>query len=660
MAFAIKRKLLSDEGGGFDLVADAIGAGDGAQLTVLQRASLYRWDVVVALIAIPLLWFWMMHWLAPRIRLALTVLLTWVVTLSLFAELKTYWEVGAFLPARTLAAGVFGPGRGYAAEYLATTSAAKLVVLLTASALLAVLAYGLDRLRWSPGGLDSIGRGKATFALGVLGLALSIVPPHLPRTPFSRSGMSIGVLSFAGIGTSAPSAEDLSDAGPQQLMAAYRSLTQAPVPNVPSPFFGAAKGYNVLVYLYETLPYACANEPGADSALVHFRELERQGFVARSHYATYPYSRRAYFSIYSGWYPDHGMRSYLDLWSSETIPMVPGLVSSAAAVGYTTMTFVPEVASEWDNDVRRFKSLGFQQHLVPPHAELALAPRVPEARVGWQRQRDNDSRAMLIAAITEQASSGRPWLAAFNPQLTHGPWPGASTSGDDAAICAKGLPLFGEVDDGLGEVLAALERSGQRDRTVIVTLGDHGLRTSAEFPGFRGATLDDITFHVPLVIHVPKLLQTAHTIEWPTSHVDIAPSVLDLLGIDVNRSVEQGSPMWDPRLSERRIFIYAQGYLGADGYVDPQRAVMLNYFLGSVAYTPWNGVLRFTAADLLAARGGVAADSMAAPLHRSVALQRLFVTKLSGLQTVEANAMLHAPRTVTRLEVGAPGSGSVR
>jgi hypothetical protein len=659
MAFAIKRKILSDEGGGYDFVADSLGAGDGSHLTAFQRLSLYRWDVVVALIAIPLLWTLLMHRVSSRVRLGLTILFTFAATLSLFIELKTYWEVGTFLPARVLAAGVFGPGRAYAAEYLATTSVAKLGILLLGSATIAGSAYLLERRRWSVAGIDAIALKTATVTLGALGLTLSVLPPHLPRTPFGRSGMSIGLLGFAGIGTSTPGADDLADAGPEQLLAAYRELAAAPVPNGPSSYYGVARGFNVLVYLYETLPYACSEGPTADSALVNFRALEREGFVARSHYATYPYSRRAYFSIYSGWYPEHGMRSYLDRWSGDVVPMVPGLVSSAAAVGYSTMTFVPEVASEWENDVRRFKSLGFQQHLVPPDAELALAARAPDERVVWQRKRDDDTRAMLIAAITERASRGRPWLAAFNPQLTHGPWPGASSAGNDAAICAQGLPLFREVDAGLGEVLAALERTGQRDRTVVVALGDHGLRTSAEYPGFHGATLEDITFHVPLVIHVPRLLQATHAIEWTTSHVDIAPTLLDLLGIDVNRGTEQGSPMWDSRLGRRRIFIYAQGYLGADGYVDPERAVMLNYFLGGVAQTPWTGVLRFSTADLLAQSGG-AADSIAATLYRSVAVHRLFVTKLATAPVGDAGRVPHAADTASTRPAPARGEGPVR
>jgi arylsulfatase A-like enzyme len=363
--------------------------------------------------------------------------------------------------------------------------------------------------------------------------------------------------------------------------------------------------------------------------LRNLRALERDGFVTASHYATYPYSRRAYYSIYSGWYPAHGMRGSLDLIDQED-PHLPGLVSTARAAGYHTMAFVPEVASEWEDDIKRYRSLGFDQHLVPPNAELAFAPQGAEERVAWQRQRDNDARAMLIAAIDSAATSGRPWLATFNPQLTHGPWPGAASAGNEARICALGLKLFDEVDRGLGEILDALERTGQRDRTVVVALGDHGLRTSAEYPAFRGATLDDITFHVPLVIHVPGLFREAHPIPWRTSHVDIAPSVLDLLGLSARRQFEQGSPMWDPRLEHRRIFVYAQGYLGADGYIDDTNAVMLNYFLGSVSRTPWNGSLRFATRDLLSS-AGAPSDSAAAVLHRAVAIQRLYLSRLSVL-----------------------------
>lgn len=86
-----------------------------------------------------------------------------------------------------------------------------------------------------------------------------------------------------------------------------------------------------------------------------------------------------------------------------------------------------------------------------------------------------------------------------------------------------------------------------------------------------------------MLISAPKVLSQAVRIPWVTSHIDIAPSVLDLLGIVDDRELEQGSPMWNSALTARRVFIFAQGYLGVDGYVEGDRAVMMNYMLKGVS-----------------------------------------------------------------------------
>jgi hypothetical protein len=41
--------------------------------------------------------------------------------------------------------------------------------------------------------------------------------------------------------------------------------------------------------------------------------------------------------------------------------------------------------------------------------------------------------------------------------------------------------------------------------------------------------------------------------------------------------------MWNPALKDRRVFIFAQVYLGVDGYVEGDRAVMMNYMLRGVS-----------------------------------------------------------------------------
>ena len=84
-----------------------------------------------------------------------------------------------------------------------------------------------------------------------------------------------------------------------------------------------------------------------------------------------------------------------------------------------------------------------------------------------------------------------------------------------------------------------------------------------------------------------------------TSHIDIAPSVLDLLGIEDDRGLELGSPMWEPALADRTTFFFARSYLGADGYQRSNEAVMVRYLYGGVLRAEWNGALRFRATDLI-------------------------------------------------------------
>ena len=51
-----------------------------------------------------------------------------------------------------------------------------------------------------------------------------------------------------------------------------------------------------------------------------------------------------------------------------------------------------------------------------------------------------------------------------------------------------------------------------------------------------------------------------------TSHIDLTPSILDLIGVTEGRDFELGSPMWDERIGRRATFFWANEYLGADGF----------------------------------------------------------------------------------------------
>jgi arylsulfatase A-like enzyme len=93
-------------------------------------------------------------------------------------------------------------------------------------------------------------------------------------------------------------------------------------------------------------------------------------------------------------------------------------------------------------------------------------------------------------------------------------------------------------DDGIGELLAALDASGVRDETLVVLTADHG----EEFLDHGGLghtrTLYEEVVRVPLAIRLPGA--TARIVEQAVSLVLLPPTILDLIGVPVDDRVFHG------------------------------------------------------------------------------------------------------------------------
>ena len=93
--------------------------------------------------------------------------------------------------------------------------------------------------------------------------------------------------------------------------------------------------------------------------------------------------------------------------------------------------------------------------------------------------------------------------------------------------------LHADVDRHLGEVLAALDATRFHNTIVVFTsdhgdiLGAHGGLHQKWYMAYEEAV------RVPLVVSVPGK-QSARTVPIPTSHIDVAPTILGLAGIDHN------------------------------------------------------------------------------------------------------------------------------
>jgi len=94
----------------------------------------------------------------------------------------------------------------------------------------------------------------------------------------------------------------------------------------------------------------------------------------------------------------------------------------------------------------------------------------------------------------------------------------------DASEVAAYYQCIARFDDGLGLLLAAVERAGFASRTVILVMSDNG----PPFPGAK-STCYEPGLRTPLVVAWPGV--APRVVATPVSLIDIAPTVLDAAGL---------------------------------------------------------------------------------------------------------------------------------
>jgi arylsulfatase A-like enzyme len=133
-------------------------------------------------------------------------------------------------------------------------------------------------------------------------------------------------------------------------------------------------------------------------------------------------------------------------------------------------------------------------------------------------------------------------IAGHHPYATpeRGPFPDS----DDASQYLNALH-FG--DSALGRFLAGLKVRGLDTNTLIVIYGDHG-EAFGQHDGNYGHTLYlyEENLHVPVLMVLPGTWREGKRIQRTASLIDVAPTVLDLLGVKAPEDY-QGVSLLEPR-----------------------------------------------------------------------------------------------------------------
>src|SRR5206468_608326 len=108
-------------------------------------------------------------------------------------------------------------------------------------------------------------------------------------------------------------------------------------------------------------------------------------------------------------------------------------------------------------------------------------------QTGWRAKLEKDRAALrsMQDDIRQWTGRGQNYLAAYLPQIAHGPWVDVVSDGAEQSILKRGHNLMMLQDKLLGEAIETVRQSGRLDHTLIIVTSDHGIRTSVEDPAFQ-------------------------------------------------------------------------------------------------------------------------------------------------------------------------------
>ncbi|HEU4535416.1 MAG TPA: sulfatase-like hydrolase/transferase, partial [Polyangiaceae bacterium] len=202
--------------------------------------------------------------------------------------------------------------------------------------------------------------------------------------------------------------------------------------------------------------------------------------------------------------------------TSHTLSRYDCLPEALRRRGYETR-FFSAVAPDWDNQTiwlsRWYDGYDFSRER---QTDLSMMRHMGR----WMREHLSDERPFFVAAMTK---------------TNHFPFNAADdmTPEERAATPDRVDTTMRYADRALGELLASLEGASFMRRTLVVVTGDHGIHLGEGGAHGVGAPLSRPVAWVPLVIagDHPRLAALRGPHEGPSSHVDLMPTLLDLLGI---------------------------------------------------------------------------------------------------------------------------------
>lgn len=257
---------------------------------------------------------------------------------------------------------------------------------------------------------------------------------------------------------------------------------------------------------------------GTEVPTPNLDRLAGQGTVASEAISQVPLTLPSHASIFTGRYPaSHGVR-HNGIYRLR--PEEETLAEHLAALGFRTAAFVGAYVLN--------KGFGLEQGFETyDDVDVDRYAGGRDQTFEAQRTADDVNARVFPWLAAHRGERIFLWVHYYDP---HEPYSPPEKAGRTLAGTGYDREIS-YVDACFGELIGQLRATGFLDRSLVIVMGDHGESLGEHGERAHGLFLYEGALHVPLFFRAPGLVPAGKTIRGPVELIDVAPTVLDYLGL---------------------------------------------------------------------------------------------------------------------------------
>jgi phosphoglycerol transferase MdoB-like AlkP superfamily enzyme len=323
--------------------------------------------------------------------------------------------------------------------------------------------------------------------------------------------------------------------------------------------------WNIVFIIMESVGtrYIFDTNGGNPMPMPFLHKISQEGWFLRKHYTSSNVSTKAVFSLLSGLY-DFFNRGTFGTRPDAEIPAIYSWLGK----GYDSFLVTPSSVS-WYFPKKFVENSGLSEI----HSYENLKFRIKEEFHSLGHYIARDEIQTVDFFIQRLSKAREPFFGIYISFTAHFPYfdygEDYRVMKDDGRLISRYYNNLYLLDRMIKRIYDHLQEQGLLERTILVIMGDHGQAFGQHHPNnfmhYRYSYNENL--ETPAVLYQPVLFKPK-IFEFPTSHVDLLPTVLDAMRVSYSPTVFDGESLFKNSSGRKPIFFY--GYEESISSLDSQ------------------------------------------------------------------------------------------